>query len=157
MGFWVGKPDLRAGESVQWAPLVNRDQGGRAVGGRLYVTEARLLFQPNRFDAVTGGKRWVCDLEDVGSVGEAPRDGSFFSGGLRTRLRLETKSGDVERFVINHLDESVDRLRMLISANGTRPAVINEQRSRSLRPWIVTGLVVSSCIALLLLNIFVLH
>ena len=116
-----------------------------------------MLFRPNRVDAVTGGKRWACDLENLASVGEAPRDGSFLSGGLRTRLRLETKSGDVERFVINHLDEAEEHLRTLIAASGASPAVIHGERSRSLRPWIVTGLILSSCVALLLVNIFVLH
>jgi hypothetical protein len=157
MGFSVPRPDFRAGEAVQWSPLANRDQNGRAVGGRLYVTETRMLFQPNRVDAMTGGKTWTCALESVASVGVAPPDGKPFSGGIRTRLRVEVIGGDVERFVIRHLDESVERMRTLISASGTYAAEVNEDRSPSLRNWIITGLLLAGGAGFFLLNAFVFH
>ncbi|MBW0275787.1 hypothetical protein ATM97_30745 [Nocardia sp. MH4] len=104
MGLWIGNPELGAAEKVIWQQLANRTQGGRAVGGRLSLTDTRLLFVPNHLDALTGGKRWEIPLSRVRAIGRQSPDGGLFSGGLRTRLRIETDTG-TELFVIGKLDE----------------------------------------------------
>jgi len=73
----------------------------------LYLTTARLLFEPNRVDAATGGSRWSVPLSAIVSVDVAPRDGSLFNGGLRSRLRIGLADGSVELFVVNRLDEVI--------------------------------------------------
>lgn len=155
MGFWVGRPVLHVGEAVRWSPPANRDQGGRAVGGRLFVTQSRMVFQPNRIDALFGGKNWECDLDEIDSFGTVPRDGNPFSGGVRNRLRVETSDGDVERFVIRDPEIAAQHLRALASASGSEPLLVSEARSPSFRLWYITGLIVLVCMTFLFLNIFV--
>ncbi|MEV0549605.1 hypothetical protein [Nocardia salmonicida] len=106
MGLWIGSPALNAAENVVWQKLANRTQGGRAVGGRLHLTETRLLFVPNHLDAITGGKRWEARLTQLRAVGRQSPDGGLFSGGLRTRLRVDTDAG-TELFVIEAIDEAI--------------------------------------------------
>ncbi|MGH3407393.1 MAG: hypothetical protein ACRDRJ_33560 [Streptosporangiaceae bacterium] len=64
------------------------------------------MFEPNRVDAITGGSNWQAPLGHIAGVSRQPPDGNAFSGGLRSRLRLDLADGSVELFVVNHLDES---------------------------------------------------
>ncbi|MFD6389806.1 hypothetical protein [Nocardia sp. NPDC060259] len=109
MGLWIGSPTLGASENVVWRKLANRTQGSRAVGGCLYLTEIRLLFVPTHVDAITGGKRWETPLAQLRAVGQQSPDGGVFSGGLRTRLRIDTGAG-TELFVVNKIDEVIAKL-----------------------------------------------
>lgn len=112
MGLWVGNPALADSETVVWRRAANRTQSAnRAVGGNLYLTNVRLLFEPNRVDAATGGQRWSAPVNAIVSVGIQPRDGNAFSGGLRNRLRLDLADGSIELFVISKLDDAVRTLR----------------------------------------------
>ncbi|WP_410871194.1 hypothetical protein [Nocardia sp. A7] len=106
MGLWIGTPALNATENIIWQKLANRTQGGRAVGGRLHLTGTRLLFVPNHIEAITGGKRWEAPLTQLRAVGRQSPDGGLFSGGIRTRLRLDTDAG-TELFVIDPIDEAI--------------------------------------------------
>jgi hypothetical protein len=123
----------------------------------LFLTDKRLVFRPNRIDSITGGKPWACDLGQIDAVGASPPDGQPFSGGIRTRLRVETTDADVERFVVNHLDEVIDYLQTEVGTVGGQVPRRDEPRSRSVGPWVITFLVFASVIALILLSIFVLH
>jgi len=108
MGIFGGKPRLDQAEAVVWQQLANRTQSaGRAVGGRLFLTSTRLLFEPNRVDAATGGENWSAPLTDIKSVGKQSRDGNPLSGGLRDRLRLTLADGSAELFVVNRLDKVI--------------------------------------------------
>ncbi len=112
MGIWVRGPDLGQSENVIWKRAANRTQSsGRAVGGRLYLTQERLTFEPNRVDAITGGRNWQAPLGHIAGVSRQSPDGNAFSGGLRSRLRLDLADGSVELFVVNHLDEVVGAIR----------------------------------------------
>ncbi|MGS2807259.1 hypothetical protein [Nocardia sp. MW-W600-9] len=115
MGLWIGSPALGASENVVWRKLANRTQGNRAVGGCLFLTEARLLFVPNHLDAITGGMRWEIPLTQLRSVGRENPDGGIFSGGLRTRLRIDTDAG-TELFVVNKVDQVIKTLDAVVSA-----------------------------------------
>ena len=109
---WLKEPDLGEGESVVVAKAANRFQGSRAVGGKLTVTDRRLVFLPNPVDARLGGKEWTLERNEVASVGVEPRGAKkgLFGGGLRQRLRVRTSTGGEELFVINGLDETIDQL-----------------------------------------------
>ncbi len=109
MGLWIGDPNLSGSEHVLWSKLANRMQGRRAVGGCLFLTETRLLFVPNHLDAITGGRQWEIPRSQVRSVGRQGPDGGLFSGGLRTRLRIDTTTG-TELFVVNRLDAALAEL-----------------------------------------------
>lgn len=105
--------DLKQGESVAWSSRANYSVGGRAVGGKLYITDRRVLFRPHVFDRLTGGKGFAAPLTDVAGFSVAPKDGGLFSGGLRDRLQIELASGSVHLFVVNKLERTLDELRAL--------------------------------------------
>jgi hypothetical protein len=108
VGLWFQKPVLHPGETVRWKKAANREQNGwRAVGGRLFLTDSRLLFRPHRFDARLKGEDWAANLADIASVGTEEADGHPFSGGLRRRLCIDLADGTTERFVINQLETAV--------------------------------------------------
>jgi hypothetical protein len=113
MGFWLANPKLEAGEAIRW-----ESSAGRALnrwitsGGRLVVTNQRVLFQPNRFDAMIGRKPWGCRLAFVTGVQKVERDLSVIAGGARERLRIQTRAG-VEVFVVNNATAKVAELSRL--------------------------------------------
>ena len=112
MGIFFKSPDVHAPEKVHWKKVANRTQGNRAVGGRLFLTERRLIFEPNRLDAATKGRSWSAPLKSIAGVGKDAPTGSLISGGVRTRLRLDLDDGHSEYFVVNgvhHVVEIIER------------------------------------------------
>jgi hypothetical protein len=121
-GGWLKKQEARDGEEVAWSSAANRFQGSRGIGGKLFLTDRRLLFNPHRIDGMTGGKTWQAELAEVQSVTKEPKGSGKAGragGGLRDRLKLELEDGSEELFVINKLDEVIDRLGSATA--GTRP------------------------------------
>src|SRR5271156_4680585 len=111
MGLWVKRPVLRAGEKVSWRRGANRSQGNRVVGGRIFVTNQRLIFVPNRLDSITGGHHWSVLLNEIEDVRLEERDMSLWlSGGLRNRLGVGCRGGDSQLFVVNHVREVIKLL-----------------------------------------------
>ena len=102
------QPTLEESEEISSAINANHTQGGRAVGGRLFVTNLNLRFVANRFDRFTGGRDSVLPRAEVRSVEVAARSmkGGPFSGGLRRRLHVVAKGGG-ELFVVNFTDEDI--------------------------------------------------
>jgi len=90
---------------VVWTTLANRQHGSyRAIGGRLFLTNIRLIFMPKRFDSATGGLAWTRDLADVrGRHRTTTLRRSIRHPGccLRRRLRLEARGSDVDIFLVN--------------------------------------------------------
>lgn len=112
MGIWVKSPKLAVSETITWKRSANRTQSAnRAVGGRLYLTADRILFEPNHIDALTGGRSWQGRLTDIATVGTQAPTGEKFNGGLRTRLLIELRDGTTELFVVNGVDRVVELLR----------------------------------------------
>jgi hypothetical protein len=115
VGVWVPHPPLEAGGVVRWRKNANRKQGAtRAVGGRLFLTDRRLLFQPSRFDQALRGEFWSTALDQVRDISVEDRDRQKANerdyGALRRRLRIVTHRS-VELFVINSVEEVVRALR----------------------------------------------
>jgi hypothetical protein len=102
-------PHLRTGEVVVWRKFANHFQAtGRAVGGRLIVTDRRLIFQPQRLDAALRGQLWEVRLADISSIGEVPPGSG--PNNLRSSLWIEINGSDNEYFVVNGLQEVIRRL-----------------------------------------------
>ncbi len=111
--WWLTKQDAEPEEEVQWSKPANRFQGSRAVGGKLFLTNRRLLFNPQLVDGMIGGQRWSTPLELVSEVTVEPKGSGKagkLGGGLRDRLKLVLGNGEEELFVVNKLDEVVARL-----------------------------------------------
>lgn len=121
MSGWVKEPDLTAGERVLWRRNANREQSPlRQVGGRLFLTNKRLVFAPNRFDERTGGERWDARLEDIADVSTHPARPTFpflgLTARLRRRLQVERRDGSVDIFVVNRVDDAVRTLQKAMSS-----------------------------------------
>jgi hypothetical protein len=102
MGWFVKEPELDPGERVVTTKAANRAQGRRSVGGRLTVTDRRLIFMPNLVDSILAGRSWSVAKGDVAGVGEA--------AGMRKRLRVRTNDGGEELFLVKGLEEFVSQL-----------------------------------------------
>jgi hypothetical protein len=119
MGWWVPNPELASDEKVVWQRAANREQSGyRQVGGRLLRTDRRLLFQPNRLDAMLRGKIWNCDFADITDVGEQQRQLAAPVLGRtarnRRRLKVTLRNGSSELFVVNNVSGAIDELQRAV-------------------------------------------
>jgi hypothetical protein len=121
--WWLKSVEAEPDERLVWSQLANRVQSShRAVGGKLILTDRRLVFCPHWVDAATGGKTWSLPLADIARVGITPKGGDRFAGGLRDRLRIELVDGGEQLFVIKRLDEVVARLDAAIDQPREPPA-----------------------------------
>ena len=117
-GGWLTSFRARPGEVIRWSAMANRTQGDptrgvpRAVGGKLFLTNQRVLFTPHRLDYLFAGEKWEAAVADIQQVDKEPHDrrpssATLFSGALRDRLRLTFKDGSVALFVVNNLDDAL--------------------------------------------------
>ena len=104
---------LEPGEQVRETWLANHTQHAqRATGGRLYLTDRRLVFEPHAVDRALDGKVWSVPLRIVTGVDRSERDLShFFGGGLRRRLRVRLDDGSEWFFVVNRTRRCAETLR----------------------------------------------
>lgn len=114
-GIWVARPDLKSDEAIRWKTAANRALSSwMASGGRLFVTNQRIFYQPNRVDTILGRKAWDCPLDAVVAVDLVSRDRAILAGGMRERLGIQTPHG-TEVFVVNHLKQKIEELRDLLA------------------------------------------
>ena len=85
MGVWVAAADLEPGEMVVHRSFANVLKGARAIGGQVTVTDRRVLFIPNRLDALTGGTRVEITRQDI----TATRIGA----GVRVQVEIDYPAG----------------------------------------------------------------
>lgn len=114
--WWLASFVTEENENVLWSCLANRTQSNkRAVGGKLFLTNKRLLFCPHLFDYVLGGQKLSINLNEIASIDNQDKGGDFFGGGARKRLKISLKDGNIELFVVNKLDMVVEELKQHIS------------------------------------------
>jgi hypothetical protein len=117
VSLWFRTPRLGEGERVLWEVAANRQQGSRAVGGKLAATSSsRLVFTPNRVESLLGGREWSLSYERIKGCDIADRTlrGGPFSGGVRRRLRLSLTDSTEELFVVNNAGQIVSTLSDLL-------------------------------------------
>lgn len=105
VGLRIVPPGLQAGEEIRWSTRGNRWQTRlRAVGGRLYLTNRRLIFGRNRLESLLGGREWSLPLSELVSV--------EMTG--RRAIGVELASGGVERFLVADRDHAVSLIAAAI-------------------------------------------
>jgi hypothetical protein len=112
--WWVPKAELdaSAGETSVASWLANHtDSPWTTIGGKLELTDRRLIFRPGRADRALGSKIWSVPLAAITEVGRHARTWNPFDGGLRTRLRVVTRDGKTHLFVVNGLDAVIAKIR----------------------------------------------
>jgi hypothetical protein len=97
------KPLLSDGEEVVWEGPANHFRGLEAVGGRLVLTNERLLFASHPFNVQT--HEWAVSRTDVLDAGPVSTLGVVPNG-----LLVTTRSGDAERFVVSDREEWTRRI-----------------------------------------------
>ena len=111
--WWVSKHEALPGESVQHAYNVNYlRQTGRPLGGKLYLTDRRLLFSPHKLDAVLGGERATIELDSIVDVstlerGTGPEDEP---GRSADRLLVECADDSRHSFVVGKPETVADEI-----------------------------------------------
>jgi hypothetical protein len=116
MGIFVRSPETHDTEKVHWKKFTNRTQGNRAVGGRLYLTDRRLMLEPNRIDAAPKGRAWSAALFSIVEVRADTPNGNLFSGGVRTRLRLDLDDGHSGYFEVNGVQDVLEVIERAVRA-----------------------------------------
>jgi hypothetical protein len=93
---WVDrntKPLLKDGEQIVREGLANHFQGIEAVGGRLVLTNERVIFKSHPFNIQT--HEWSVARTDISETEPARTLGIVPNG-----LLIKVKSGETERFVV---------------------------------------------------------
>jgi hypothetical protein len=103
------KPLLNDGEEVAWEGPANHFKGLEAVGGRLVLTNERVLFASHAFNVQT--HEWAVALQDVLEAEPVRTLGVVPNG-----LRIRTRSGDTERFVVENREAWAERLALALPA-----------------------------------------
>ena len=104
-GLVVPEPTFEEREEVRWEARANHFQAKiRAVGGRLYLTDRRLIFTPTKFEKRIRGQLWSMRLADL----ESAKVGSM------RFIQLLTKDGSRQRFVVYEKEAVVEKLNAAI-------------------------------------------
>ena len=100
---------LRDGERLIFSVRANRAQSNRAVGGRLYATNRRIVFAPHGVDLTAGLAPWELDVASLREISIAPRGRNPFDGSLRRRLEIKSNRG-ADVFVVPKVGRVAERL-----------------------------------------------
>ena len=113
MRVWFPKPDLKSDEVVLFQAAANLFRGKRAIGGRITVTDQRLLFVPNRLDGLTGGSRVDVARSAVGNV----RTTAASKQTIRPQVEIEHSDGTLgcTCFGCRSSDSCADKHSSLVS------------------------------------------
>ena len=93
----------------------NHTRGPFAVGGGLWLTNARLVFVPHWFERRLRRREWTCDLATITGVGVAERGPHPGTGAWRRRL-VVTHDGDEDYFVVNDVEVIVASIQHALDA-----------------------------------------
>lgn len=107
LGLRVVPPEMSSDEVIEWSARANMMQLRiRAVGGRLYLTDRRLVFGRNKTESRLGGKEWSADLGELASA----------SPSGRRSIHVERNDGRVEKFIIGSPRDSAETVERAIWA-----------------------------------------
>jgi hypothetical protein len=112
------EPTLDPGESIRTSWGANRGD----VGGRLYLTNRRLTFEPHVVDAAFGCKRSSIPLSRITGVGLQPGVLSvahLLDGGLFTRLRIEASHDYDESFFVQRVADVQQVVAQAVQSSET--------------------------------------
>jgi hypothetical protein len=88
-----------------------------SLGGRLYLTNFRLVWVPSKFQNLTSEPLWEAALQQVKGAAKAPRSvAGFFSGGFQQRLAVRLDSGD-QLFALYGVANWVRKIESAVKSN----------------------------------------
>jgi len=112
IGHWcISSQKLMTGEIVHWSCFANHTQSRRrAVGGKLYITNYRMLFNPHLIDFILFGKKWNLLLKEVESIIKATRRKNLLNGSIGERLKIKQKNQNEDYFVVRDIDRVINKI-----------------------------------------------
>ena len=117
--IWFNQPDLIDSEMIILAYPANHTQNGwRAVGGKLSVTNFRIIFTPNKIDRNFGGGSLEIGRQQIDRLFVKDRILSFkelFSGGLVARLGVKLKDDTEYLFVVSGLEQAKQEIEVALA------------------------------------------
>lgn len=110
MGIWFRNPDILLGERILYRAAANHLINLVEMrGGRIVVTDRRVLFEPNRLDRLTGGRPWVVESRAIRDVisesGSKQSVAKYGPAGLRPHLIFAVDGTDSGVFAVRKPDE----------------------------------------------------
>jgi hypothetical protein len=105
--FWVAPPVAMLERALLWEHGASHFQRRRLVGGRLYLTDKHLVFQPNRLEVAARAKPWSVELHEIAAVGP--------ESWLRRRLRIDVTDQPSHCFFVTGIDRTGEQLVALIN------------------------------------------
>lgn len=113
-GWWVSSHESRPGEETIASYHVNYLRAeGRPLGGKLYLTDQRLLFSPHVVDSVLGGEKAAIDVRDVDGVRRSDAPDSD-DPDPPDSIRLELVDGSHESFVVDDPEAALEDVRSVL-------------------------------------------
>jgi len=115
--WWIASHELRAGEELLWEGKgMQVSPTGSMVGGKLFLTDQRLLFSPHLVERLFLSDKAAFELSDIRSVaagGDAFEGEGEPVGPLKHLFVIDLPGGEDERFAVTD-EEAIDRLRDLV-------------------------------------------
>lgn len=112
--WWVASHESNPGEETIASYHVNHLRSeGRPLGGKLYLTDQRLLFSPHLVDSLLGGEKAAIDVYDVDAVTRGETTDVDDPDPPET-LRLELADGSRESFVVDDLEGAIEDVRRML-------------------------------------------
>jgi len=114
-GWWLADHKALPDEKILYSCMANRTQSpNRAVGGKFFLTNKRMLFCPHWIDFALWGRKWSADLKQIKAIGIEPKGGpDIYGGAIRDRLKITLQDDKVELFVVNNLNKTLEQLKTL--------------------------------------------
>jgi hypothetical protein len=97
------KIDIQEGETILFDSGANHFKGAEAVGGKLYLTNRRLVFKSHKFNIQN--HKLSINLSDIDNVDRYKTLGLVNNG-----LSVTTMDNKTEKFVVQQIDEWVNQL-----------------------------------------------
>ncbi|MGB5024737.1 MAG: GRAM domain-containing protein [Saprospiraceae bacterium] len=95
--------DLETGENIVFETGANHFKGVEAVGGKLYLTNKRLVFKSHKFNIQD--HELSIPLSDISKVERTKTWGI-----INNSLSITTTGNKIEKFVVEHPDEWINYL-----------------------------------------------
>lgn len=111
-GWWMTSLTLPSEETLKFKYPANYFAGDRPYGGRLYLTDDRLVFLPHRIDSLFGASAvsiWYPDIEVLDIETATDRGGD--SERIPDRLLVGEREGPTHLMILSDLEEALDRIQ----------------------------------------------
>lgn len=114
MGIWFQNVELVSGEQIRHEAAANSFRGRRSVGGRITLTDQRLIFTPNRLDGLTGARRRAIQLDNIQHLRELKSGKQAYKQrGLAASVRPQIEISDGDSKLVFTVSDRDGLLRLL--------------------------------------------